>query len=97
MPLDPPSFTDPTEAFGMATLAVQVLWEGYASAVLPGDCSDVQRRETKRAFFGGAWSMFQLVNELGTPRHSELAGVITLNAVQMELEAYFARIREGKE
>ena len=37
--------------------SVEEEWESFARAVLPPNCSTVQRWEMRRAFYAGAWAM----------------------------------------
>jgi hypothetical protein len=37
---------------------VRELWVSYEQQVLPPNCSDVQRQETRRAFYAGAFGLF---------------------------------------
>ncbi len=40
---------------------VRDAWVTFELAVLPADCSDVQRQETRRAFYAGAFVVFDAI------------------------------------
>lgn len=40
---------------------VQSLWEGFALTCMPAEAGEVQRTETRLAFYGGALAMFALM------------------------------------
>ena len=63
-------------------------WESYLDAVLPKDASDVQILECKRAFFCGAWSMFQINKMIGEPEVSEDKAMQILDAVERECRQF---------
>lgn len=42
----------------------EVEWLDYKHRVLPTDCSDIQLRETRKAFYGGGWSAFCLIEKI---------------------------------
>lgn len=70
-------------------------WQSFALEILPLDCSDIQRRETKRAFFAGAWGMFHLVSSVGedTPDEDALA---MLDGWKREMEEFQEKVRQGR-
>lgn len=36
-------------------------WESYLNQIVPKHAGEVQKRETKQAFYAGAWALFTLV------------------------------------
>lgn len=67
-------------------------WYSYAEKILPKNASAVQRQETRRAFYAGAFEMLSRMAELGEPEIGEEAGVEVLEATQREIEAFVAGI-----
>jgi hypothetical protein len=67
-------------------------WQDYAERVLPAGASAVQRQETRRAFYAGAWELLCRYAEIGEPEISEDEGVEVLEAIRREIEAFFRTI-----
>lgn len=74
-------------------------WEGYAASVLPKDCSEVQRKETRLAFYAGAWTLVAHMHRLGENDISEDAGTQHIEALKNEClefqKEYIKRYSEG--
>lgn len=69
---------------------VEQRWQEYADLVLPKLCSDVQRTETRRAFFAGFYSCLVFSrDEIGAPDFPEDAGVLALQLMHDECEAFY--------
>jgi hypothetical protein len=74
-------------------------WQSYAEKILPKNAPSVQRQETRRAFYAGAWELLCRHAELGEPDISEDEGVEVLEATKREIEAFILSIgtpREGR-
>jgi hypothetical protein len=62
-------------------------WDRFETAVLPPNCSIVQRTETRRAFYAGAWSMFAAIADHVTELPDDEA-CERLSEYQREFEQY---------
>ena len=63
-------------------------WESYNSKVLPQDAGEVQRSETRRAFYAGAWwCLLQVFLRIGEGDVSEDA-VAWLTRMAAEIEVF---------
>lgn len=74
-------------------------WTSYAERVLPKPAGTNQVIETQRAFYAGAWAMYQLVLELsGDPddvsEQSLAAGAANLIAIEAELRAFAEAVKD---
>lgn len=67
-------------------------WNDYAEKILPKDAPQVQRQETRRAFYAGAWELLSRYVDLGEPEISEDEGVEVLEATKREIEAFVRTI-----
>lgn len=55
--------------------SIEEQWDEYAAMVFANTpAGPVQRAETKKAFFAGAWSLFCALEEIGQPHVSEEQG-----------------------
>lgn len=61
-----------------------VQWQAYLALVVPDDAADVQREETRRAFYAGAFAMYSLM--LAAAEHDDEA-VIEERLAALEAEA----------
>lgn len=75
---------------------IQRDWESFAAAVLPPGAPDVQRREMRRAFFGGAWAMLCEVRRIGDDSVSEEDGVKALDDIAKECEGFRDAVVGGR-
>lgn len=69
------------------------MWSEFASAVMPADTPAVQRQEMKRAFMAGMFAMLTEVRKTGEEAVSEGAGVIRLETLFQELQAFQAQVK----
>jgi hypothetical protein len=71
-------------------------WNTFAQAVLPKDCSDLQRKEMRRAFYAGAHMLFCMLlgnlSEGGEPKPEDMQMLADMNA---ECEAFAESIKQG--
>lgn len=70
-------------------------WQTYDRDVVPKDAGDVQRLETRRAFFAGAMALMQINNFIGEDSTPEQVGLVFLNAINAELRDFAAGIGRG--
>lgn len=71
-------------------------WNSFAEKVLPKECSDVQRIETRRAFYAGAvalWgAFFKGLSDGSEPTPSDLE---MMSDFQKEFDHYAEQLRKG--
>lgn len=76
---------------------VQENWEGFAAAVLPPNCDEVQYTEMRRAFFAGAFAIVgaiqQSMSEGDDVKPEDERVLIDL---EMERHEYMAALRLGR-
>ena len=51
---------------------ISVGWKSYEVRVVPPDAPDVQRKETKRAFYAGVISMLSVLVEAGNKEDADM-------------------------
>lgn len=71
-------------------------WESFAAAVLPKDVHPVQVQEMRRSFYAGARAMLSLVQQVSPDEVSEDAGVVMLELLTMELDAFNEAVKGGR-
>ena len=63
---------DPVKSSGAQMNTIQDHWFDYRKSVMPKGCSDIQIRETRRAFYAGAATMLSVMDEIaGLGSHSK--------------------------
>lgn len=67
-------------------------WNNFEKAVIPSNAPLVQRKEMRRAFYAGAWAILQAAKELGDDSISEEAGVVALEAMEVEFVEFMSRV-----
>lgn len=88
-------------------MKVQTWWEEYAAAVLPADCSEAQRTETRRAFYAGCYSMPMGFSQIGDAANAfdrvgipadatEDAGAQVLEDLKQEIEEFYREVKAGR-
>jgi hypothetical protein len=70
-------------------------WRDYAAKVLPPDVPKVQFVECKRAFFGGAQALFQLLDE--SSKGDSMTTYQVLERMEAELLEWPKRVKDGRE
>jgi hypothetical protein len=80
----------------MDKLPLMKAWESYQSQVMPHDAGHSQRVETRRAFYAGAQAVLQMALAIGEDSVSEAQGIILLETLKRECEAFVDLIRKGK-
>lgn len=72
-------------------------WRSYAEQVLPFGASDVQRQESRRAFYAGAQSLFGGILTMLDPGEEPTdADLAKMDAVQAELSQFADDIQAGR-
>ncbi len=65
--------------------SIEQEWEGFSAMIFAKmNPSPVQREETKRAFFAGAWAILSATKRIGEPDISEETGVQWFEERQQE-------------
>lgn len=84
----------------MDAYRVEEMWRVFADIVMPagGDFSDIQRSETRKAFYAGCLSMLLFTRDVvGSPEVPEEQGVEVLERMLAECETFCRdAAREGK-
>ncbi|MDE1138177.1 MAG: hypothetical protein PW999_00690 [Paraburkholderia tropica] len=62
-------------------------WASFERAVLPSDCSDVQRSEMRKAFYAGAASLLALTDEIASIPNED-ACIAILRGLHEEVQAF---------
>lgn len=72
-------------------------WRSYAEAVIPPDAPDVQRIESRRAFYAGARSaMAGLMSFLDPGEEPTQADLDKMTALMKELDDFARHVRQGR-
>lgn len=69
-------------------MTIQQLWTAYQKLCVPHDANSTQVTETRKAFFAGFISMFEINVLIGSPKVSEEAGVNMLEGYRNEIAEY---------
>ena len=73
--------------------SIAQLWEGYAELVLPPGCPEVQRAETRQAFYSGVIAAVSTVaRAFHEDKLSEADVAASLRAWRDEIERYVKQI-----
>lgn len=71
-------------------------WADFERMVLPPDCSEVQRTETRRGFYAGATALFHLIMSQVTPgQEPNEADFALMDRLDAEIKAYGAELAEA--
>jgi len=72
-------------------------WNEFARRVLPPDCSSIQKRESRRAFYAGAWAVMIKISESisheSEPTDEDLS---LMDDVHAEMEKFALDVLEGR-
>lgn len=71
-------------------------WESYVKGVMPKDAPEVQRTETRRAFYAGLFSMMNAMKRIGEPDIPEEAGVEWLDDLDREIMLFYQDVKNGR-
>jgi hypothetical protein len=74
--------------------SIDAEWRSYEKAVVPKTAGEVQRQETRRAFYAGASAMLNMQMEMA--ELSEDAAVAVLNGLHEEAGSFAFMVMEGK-
>jgi hypothetical protein len=72
-----------------------VAWRTYREHVIPRDASAVQVMETRRAFYGGAWSFLTALLTIDEDTPDE-AGVAMLEVLKAEIQSFEELVKAGR-
>jgi hypothetical protein len=72
-------------------------WRSYSEAVIPADAPDVQRVESRRAFYAGAQAaMAGLLSFLDPGEEPTQADLDRMTALTKELDDFARHVRQGR-
>jgi hypothetical protein len=72
-------------------------WEGYRERVVPADAPPVQVQESQRAFYAGAWALFQtLILGVSDGPNVEPQDEAFMEALETELRTFAADVEAGR-
>jgi len=72
-------------------------WRDYEIKVIPLDAPEVQRTESRRAFYAGARSLFcGIVNMLDPGSEATQADLGKMDAIQTELDQFLVDMMRGR-
>jgi hypothetical protein len=72
-------------------------WDKYARGVLPKDAPLVQKQETRRAFYAGAYSIFfRVIDSLAPESEPTEDDLKIMTALQEELQAFKGLVKAGR-
>ena len=72
-------------------------WDQFARAILPKDCSTIQRQEMRRAFYAGAQSIwFIVITSLSTEKETTEKDLEIMNDLHEELNNFTKLVTEGR-
>lgn len=75
---------------------IKEAWDEFDERVLPLECGQVQRIETKRAFYQGAIAMFfGIVNMLEPGKEVADGDIIKMDAIKAEVDQFAQDLRDG--
>ena len=78
---------------------VKDMWDQFEGSVLPKGCHPVQRLETRRAFYAGAWAMFNLsvqaADETPDTEAGEAVGAELMDRLHKECLAFKDMVEAG--
>ena len=69
---------------------IENAWKGYERVCVPADAGEMQRSESRQAFYAGAAVYHAMVIALSTDAVSEDKGTATLEALDAELSEFGA-------
>lgn len=72
-------------------------WDTFSRAVLPRDCSPIQRQEMRRAFYAGAQGILHGVMAAFAPEHEPTVADLKIMAdLEIELSDFADLIKNGR-
>lgn len=79
----------------MSKRTVDGEWKEYFAKVVPANAPLVQITETRRAFYGGAWCMLNLLLSVGGDEVSEESGAAYLEELRQEILVFYEKVGHG--
>lgn len=76
----------------MKMKTLQDCWVFFSNQVIPEHASPIQHSEMRKAFYGGAAAMFDLVTSVGTTGGDEDSQVGEIEAFHQELQVFAATL-----
>lgn len=76
---------------------IQENWQLFLALAVPADAPDVQKRETKIAFYAGCQAMFQINVDIASPNVSEAQGIKALEKCAEELRAFGESLKNSRD
>ena len=77
----------------MRLKSIEEEWQGYSAMIFKGvKPGEVQLKETKQAFFSGAWAMLCAMKQVGEESVTENQGVAYFEACQKEGQAFYRKM-----
>lgn len=67
-------------------------WQNYKKEVIPSDADKIQIIETRRAFYGGALSVFSTLTRLTDNNLTEEQASVELSKIEEELKQFVSLI-----
>lgn len=72
-------------------------WRDYASKVIPPNAPEVQRTESRRAFYAGARSLFEgMIGMLDPGLDETESDLKKMDDIKAELDQFLADIKSGR-
>lgn len=72
-------------------------WRDFEIQVIPLDAPEVQRVESRRAFYAGAVTLFSGIMSILEPGEEPTEQDLeTMDAIKAEIDAYAKELRDGK-
>lgn len=76
---------------------IATAWQDYLTRVIHADADEVQKQETRRAFYAGAGSLLKgLMNVLEPNEEITEADMALMDSIQKELADFWQAMLEGK-
>jgi hypothetical protein len=76
-------------------MSLRAQWTKFVAVVGLDRAPDRQLTEMQKAFYAGAFSMFQEMTGLTADSPSDDVGAARIDALHAELEAFYANLREA--
>lgn len=75
---------------------IETGWKDLEKKVLPECIGQIQRKETRRAFYAGAAFVVSLLKQIGKDLTEGDTGIHALNLLHYELESFKKDLKEGR-
>jgi hypothetical protein len=74
---------------------IRQIWEQYEKEALPADAGPIQRKESKRVFYAGAATMFNLLMQVEEYSATPADGVIGMRALWADMDEFTKGVKGG--